>query len=142
MCEKCGDDMEVGKIEFDPKIDIATWDRLKELDEQTPKPKTELARFRKRCPEISGYDWCNECRMVTSKCTCRDNVNHPKHYEIHDIETIDYLDGLKGIDWKAKSAIQYLSRYPHKGTPIEDLKKAKFYINRLITQLKAEREHV
>jgi len=37
-----------------------------------------------------------------------------------------------GDDFCAGNAIKYISRYKYKGKPLEDLKKAKWYIERLI----------
>ncbi len=63
-----------------------------------------------------------------------DSVNHPSHYTQGAIEVLDfildqqfgYLDG---------QVIKYVSRYRHKANPIEDLKKARFYLVQLIEQL-------
>ncbi len=63
-----------------------------------------------------------------------DPVNHPSHYTQGQIEVLDfildqqfgYLDG---------QVIKYVSRYRHKANPIEDLKKAQFYLAQLIQQL-------
>lgn len=62
-----------------------------------------------------------------------DPVNHPAHYTTGTIEVLDfildqqfgYLDG---------QVIKYLSRYRHKGSPLQDLQKAQFYLNKLIEQ--------
>lgn len=68
-----------------------------------------------------------------------DMVNSPPHYTYGGIETIDYM--------KAKStpegfcghlrltAIKYLSRVGHKGDVMQDYKKAKWYIDRLIQEM-------
>lgn len=61
-------------------------------------------------------------------------VNHPQHYNIGSIETITYLESL-GIaeDFCVGSAIKYLSRYKHKGEALKDLKKARWYIDKVIS---------
>ncbi len=61
------------------------------------------------------------------------HVDHPEHYNKGSIEVIDFLESL-GIaeDFCAGNAIKYISRYRHKGTPLQDLKKARWYIERLI----------
>jgi hypothetical protein len=68
-----------------------------------------------------------------------DMVNQPPHYTHGGIETIDYM--------KAKStreeftghlrltAIKYLSRVGHKDDVLQDLKKAQWYLNKLIETL-------
>ena len=60
-----------------------------------------------------------------------DPVNHPPHYTTGKIETIDYIDA-KGFNYCLGNAIKYVSRAPHKGKYVEDLKKAIWYINHAI----------
>jgi hypothetical protein len=67
-----------------------------------------------------------------------DMVNHPPHYNRGGIECLDaikasmtreqFLGYLKG------NQIKYIWRYDTKGG-IEDLKKARFYLDRLIAEL-------
>lgn len=68
-------------------------------------------------------------------------VNHPDHYNIGDIETIDYLESL-GIaeDFCIGNAIKYLSRYKHKDDELEDLEKAQWYLTRAIKIVMARLE--
>jgi len=63
-------------------------------------------------------------------------IDHPDHYNSGKIEVIDFIKSL-GIDedFCIGNAIKYISRYKHKGDPIGDLKKAKWYINYLINKL-------
>ena len=58
-----------------------------------------------------------------------ERVNHPKHYN-KGIEVWDYTDSWK-MDFLEGNIIKYVTRYKHKNG-IEDLKKAKQYIERLI----------
>ena len=39
----------------------------------------------------------------------------------------------------AGNVIKYIARHKHKGRPIEDLKKAKWYLERLIQQYEQEK---
>lgn len=69
-----------------------------------------------------------------------DNVNHPAHYTQGGIECIDAIEAavseLSGIEAVCTgNAIKYLWRWKQKNG-VEDLKKARWYIDRLI----AERE--
>jgi hypothetical protein len=61
------------------------------------------------------------------------NVNNPKHYNVGSIETIKYFESL-GIseDFALGNALKYLSRYKFKEAPLQDLKKAKWYIDYLV----------
>ena len=61
-----------------------------------------------------------------------DLINHPPHYTQGSIEPIDVIE-----DWELGfcdgNALKYIARWRHKGG-IEDLKKAVWYLNRLICQ--------
>jgi len=63
-------------------------------------------------------------------------VNAPPHYRQGQIEVIDFIVDQK-MDYCLGNAIKYLARYRFKGSPVEDLKKAKFYINKLIKKEEA-----
>ena len=60
------------------------------------------------------------------------------YYKIGAIECIEYLESLKiAHDFCLGNCLKYLSRFPYKyDSPIDqlaDLKKAQWYLNRLIT---------
>lgn len=59
-----------------------------------------------------------------------DMVNHPQHYQ-HGIEPIDYIES-HNLNFNLGNVIKYVSRAPFKGTEVEDLKKAKWYLEREI----------
>jgi len=67
------------------------------------------------------------------------NVNHPKHYNSGKIEVIDAIEDW-GLGFNDGNVIKYVARHKHKGKPIEDLEKAKWYLERLIQQLKQEKQ--
>jgi hypothetical protein len=69
--------------------------------------------------------------------TERDNVSHPKHYNMGAIETIELIDQVcahyVGDEaYAVGSALKYLARAPHKDNKLEDLRKAAWYINHAI----------
>lgn len=66
-----------------------------------------------------------------------DAVNHPSHYNQGSIEVIDYIED-HGFDFNLGNAIKYISRAGHKGSAVEDQKKAIWYINREISWLEKE----
>ena len=71
-----------------------------------------------------------------------DVVNHPPHYTKGRIECIDAIDsatvGKSGIEAVCvANIIKYLYRYEEKNG-IEDVKKAKWYINKLISELESK----
>lgn len=62
-----------------------------------------------------------------------DNVNHPPHYTIGGIETIDFIEA-KGLHnhYHLANAVKYISRAPYKKDYLEDIKKAAWYLQREI----------
>ena len=67
-----------------------------------------------------------------------DNVNHPAHYTQGGIECIEAIKaatvGLEGIEAVCTgNAIKYIWRWKQKNG-IEDLKKARWYVDRLIEE--------
>ena len=69
-----------------------------------------------------------------------DMVNHPPHYNARSgMEVIDviesFTDGLMGIEaTDTGNVIKYICRWKHKNG-LEDLKKAKWYLEHLIKHL-------
>jgi collagenase-like PrtC family protease len=62
-----------------------------------------------------------------------EKVNHPKHYNVGNIEVIEYLkDQGLAEDFCIGNVIKYVSRHRHKSNPLEDLKKAMWYLEYLI----------
>ena len=91
---------------------------------------------------------CNKCKYEhSSNCTISDRkfknkdygfdeidmVNHPRHYSSHGIEPIDYIES-HNLNFNLGNVIKYVSRAPFKGTELEDLKKAKWYLEREINR--------
>lgn len=63
-----------------------------------------------------------------------DNVNHPSHYNKGRFETIEIIEDILGDSFPAYlkgNIIKYISREEYKNK-VEDLKKARWYLNRLI----------
>ena len=94
------------------------------------------------------YNWYKEfnpaaCENAQDSCCGKesnvDMVNHPSHYTQGGIECIDCIKsatvGKVGIEaFCVGNAIKYLFRYEEKNG-IEDVKKARWYIDRLIREL-------
>jgi hypothetical protein len=58
-------------------------------------------------------------------------VHHPSHYNVGKIEVIDAIEDW-GLNFSLGNAVKYIARADHKGKPIEDLEKARWYIEREI----------
>ena len=65
-----------------------------------------------------------------------DVVNSPSHYKSGGIEAIEGIEASMGPEAYAGylkgNIMKYMWRYERKGKPIEDLKKARWYLDRLI----------
>ena len=65
-----------------------------------------------------------------------DQVNHPKHYGDGNIECLEYIEDLlteeEYIGYLRGNITKYNHRFRFKGKPVEDLRKAQFYHNRLL----------
>lgn len=73
-----------------------------------------------------------------------DNVNHPQHYIRNGLETIDvikaFTSNLVGMEAVCTgNALKYLCRWKEKNG-LEDLKKAEWYLKRLISEVEANGE--
>jgi hypothetical protein len=68
-----------------------------------------------------------------------DMVNKPIHYNQYGIECIDSIrasmskEGFRG--YLKGNVEKYLWRYDYKKKPLEDLKKAEWYLNKLIEEV-------
>ena len=73
-----------------------------------------------------------------------DAVNHPHHYCQGGIETVDIIKAKMPITWfwgyLMGNILKYITRANSKGSQIEDLKKAAWYLDRLITELEKDKE--
>ena len=73
-------------------------------------------------------------KMYQTTASKSDMVNHPPHYNQRGIECIDAIEAAtdKGFQYYLQgNIIKYLWRYRYKNG-VEDLKKAKWYLDRLI----------
>ena len=60
-----------------------------------------------------------------------DPINHPLHYTHGDIEPIDAIEAW-GLGFCLGNVVKYIARAGHKGDRLEDLKKARWYLEREI----------
>ena len=71
---------------------------------------------------------------TSSNKEVKDNVNHPAHYKMGGIETIDFVEA-KSLNYNLGNVVKYITRADYKGNKIEDLKKAQWYLNREVSNL-------
>ena len=63
-----------------------------------------------------------------------DAVNHPRHYTEHP-SGVECITVVEHMGFNVGNAIKYLWRADLKGNPLEDLRKAAWYVNREIERL-------
>lgn len=65
-----------------------------------------------------------------------DQVESPQHYNTGAIEVIDAIE-----DWQLGfcegNVVKYVARAKHRGRRLQDLQKARWYLDRLIAELEA-----
>lgn len=69
--------------------------------------------------------------------TTPDPVNNPAHYTSGPIEVIEIIEGF-ALGFHLGNVVKYVLRSPHKGREIEDLKKARWYLDRMIEKREKE----
>ena len=134
MCGKC-DNCELKNL-YDEEVDVFTDNHGCVFDEMDDKMLNKCYNWYKELDQAS-------CENAEDSCCNKepnvDMVNHPSHYTQGGIECIDCIKsaivGKVGIEaFCAGNAIKYLFRYEEKNG-IEDVKKARWYIDRLIKEL-------
>lgn len=96
---------------------------------------------------MSEKETDNMCQKLYSEDVetklVEDLVNHPEHYKAKNgLEAIDmiaaFTEGLQGMHAVCTAnALKYLCRW-HKKNGVEDLKKARWYIDYLIAELTSD----
>ena len=85
---------------------------------------------------LNNFD-CQVCNPSSKQ----DMVNSPPHYN----KVIECIDAMKAMSDDAnlpsshahycwQTIFKYIWRHPYKGKPVEDLKKAEYYLKRLINE--------
>ena len=63
-----------------------------------------------------------------------DPVNHPKHYTEHP-SGVECIEVTEHFNFNKGNAIKYIWRSADKGKEVEDLRKARWYIDREIARI-------
>jgi hypothetical protein len=111
----------------------------KSMDKIVSDAVYELTKGRKA---QRGSEWKSEWKNlgivstntpITMEEPAADPVNHPTHYKVGGMETIDFIEA-KELSYHLGNAVKYISRADHKGNRKQDLEKAKWYLERAIAQ--------
>lgn len=78
--------------------------------------------------------------MTNPERTSTDPVNHPPHYGAHP-SGVECITVTEHMNFCLGNAVKYIWRAGLKSdSPVEDLRKARWYLDREIARLDAERE--
>lgn len=83
-------------------------------------------------------EWTDIPQVVTKRNT-DDSVTHPKHYTSHP-SGIECIQVTEHMNFCRGNAVKYVWRAGEKGDEIEDLKKARWYLDREIARLEKAKE--
>lgn len=103
-------------------------ERVKQRKEKA-KPKRKYVRKTKSDWQLAAITTSNTPMPVQMIEPPADPVNHPAHYKVGGIETIDFIEA-KQLNYNLGNAIKYITRADHKGNRRQDLEKAVWYLNR------------
>ena len=102
--------------------------------------------MRERCPNCGskqltvaqGEIYCNSCYHIVGGFTEPDLVNHPPHYTFYN--GIEVIQLTEQMNFNRGNAVKYICRAGLKddSPEIQDLEKARWYIDREIERLKRE----
>ncbi len=82
-------------------------------------------------------DSAGEAARIAREAPIRDNVNKPSHYNQGQIEPIDVITDWQ-LDFCLGNTVKYISRAEHKDNYLQDLYKARYYLNREIKEWESD----
>jgi uncharacterized protein DUF3310 len=106
-----------------------------------PDPDGVHAGVRSETPRASSG---HEAKQAAAPAPGRpDMVNHPAHYGGADnpYEAIKVIDAWQ-LGFALGNAVKYIARAAHKGSELEDLKKARWYLDHKIEKLEEVRGYL
>lgn len=84
----------------------------------------------------------NNCDIAAKPTATTDAVSHPAHYTQGGIECIDAIQAAlthaEFVGYLRANVIKYIWRYDRKGAPVQDLRKAAWYLDRLTREVERD----
>lgn len=126
-CPTCRAELNKPKKKVSPKDN-----QSKKVDKVTPViSKTETTESYITADSVKSlYDVTTDIKPNSISNT----VNHPSHYNRGKIEVIDFIED-QGLSFHLGNVIKYITRAGSKGDKLEDLKKARWYLDRYINEV-------
>ena len=82
---------------------------------------------------VEGITMTDNENVVGKITFSHDPVEFPAHYLKGGIDTFDFIKA-KGLTYEEGNIVKYVVRSRHKGNRLEDLKKASWYLRKLIEE--------
>ena len=103
---------------------------------QTKKKQTKLnptmhTHFETPVITVPKFEGVNIDLVHAGEQKKTDMVNHPPHYKAGGVETINFIEA-KGLDYHLGNVVKYITRAGKKDDEVQDLKKARWYLDRAI----------
>lgn len=122
-CDNCGNN-NINKRE----CQVCTTTEIKG-DKQTPNHWKSL-----EIVDTSKIDEKNVTKSILINKEYKSLISHPKHYTQGKYEPIDVIKDWK-LDFDLGNVVKYIARCEHKGNKLQDLKKAKEYLEHEIKSI-------
>ena len=122
---------EFGGLTLTKKDNLYRWVKSK-------KPNMRAEMLKEVMPGLNslfGTDYAAAPPEVKEEVIKTDMVNHPPHYTVGGIETIDFIEA-KDLNYRLGNVVKYIVRAGHKDSdPLQDLQKARWYLDREIARV-------
>ena len=100
-----------------------------------PSIRRSIPRIDRRLPEPRIEDSAEVAQSAGASDAEEDRVNHPKHYTSHP-SGIECIEVTRWMNFNLGNVVKYVWRSAEKGATIEDLEKARWYLDDEIKRLK------
>lgn len=84
-----------------------------------------------------GFETCVECNFGI--LISNDSINHPSHYTQH-ASGVECITVTRHMNFNLGNAMKYIWRFDKKDSTVDDLKKARWYIDDEIKRLEVEKK--
>lgn len=122
------------KKEVEEEAKMTTVDSKETVDRQKAGSKKTEDRQKEDSKKLTVYVPTVEDKDKMYGDIKHDAVNHPSHYTRGKIEVIDFIEDQQ-LPYHLGNVIKYIARAGHKGDKLEDLKKARWYLDRYINEV-------
>ena len=122
------------KKEVEEEAKMTTVDSNKTEDRQKIDRRKTVKRQQEDSKKLTVYVPTVEDKDKMYGDIKHDAVNHPSHYTRGKIEVIDFIEDQQ-LPYHLGNVIKYIARAGYKGDKLEDLKKARWYLDRYINEV-------